>query len=622
MNEQTTIIELLRSQIDQSNSIIQQYKKDVLSIEQEEQLHQALSNDKTSIIEIDFQSIKNIVEKFQITDEETKTKLLNELFLSKEILKMNKEEHTTVELDTSQQEALDIFLSKLTKVIASEKEMLENPNSDYNHTLTLEKKYKNLLSLLNNPNNKELITDTETIATLIKESKIEESEKRKIILFLMKYNQVLYNSKQGETVPVKEIGERLDEESVKEIFQKFDYNFEKLSSDMQTDILEYGNLENIGEVLLALKENKYSHFDLNKNQDKNRLFSLILQATKEIIDENTTFATENGLNQNQVLTMPGILMKQSRGYSRRKQTTRTTSSKKKVSSSDTKDLLTGSAEDFRKNIELLKANGLSADLVYRKCKTLLTLPHKKLVRNLSLFQKYGFSFNERNKETDPALTSLVSANFADITDQFIEIHPEGLQYLRQNLSNLAIISNPKSLIFYNIYKTREPYMDETGTLIDGPFKQIKDANSTTLQLRGEVTKRGKYKDYAFLGITEENKEENTGTFTKIFENQEQYNEIMDNVDSSEIDDDIFEDPYIQKINEYSDPNEPLAYNFDGIRISKLKVLRVYNTLLKSGVTPSKDSFMYAISYNTIISENNYNKLDKLVEKQITGGKNK
>ena len=79
---------------------------------------------------------------------------------------------------------------------------------------------------------------------------------------------------------------------------------------------------------------------------------------------------------------------------------------------------------------------------------------------------------------------------------------------------------------------------------------------------------------------------------------------------------IFDNRYIQKINTFSDDQEPLIYNFDGIRISKIKVLRIFNILIKNSIIGNLDSFMFSISYNTIISEDNYNKLYDLIKDAI------
>ena len=87
---------------------------------------------------------------------------------------------------------------------------------------------------------------------------------------------------------------------------------------------------------------------------------------------------------------------------------------------------------------------------------------------------------------------------------------------------------------------------------------------------------------------------------------------MEKDDGRVIDVGSFGNEYIQKINVFSDEVEPLIYNFGGIRISKIKVLRIFNILIKNGILASLDSLLFAITYNTIISAENYERLSKMI----------
>ena len=119
-----------------------------------------------------------------------------------------------------------------------------------------------------------------------------------------------------------------------------------------------------------------------------------------------------------------------------------------------------------------------------------------------------------------------------------------------------------------------------------------------------------------MGITDTNKVSVTNTFIPKFKDQDKYKNILEKNKYRVIDVDIFDNRYIQKINTFSDDQEPLMYNFDGIRISKIKVLRIFNILIKNGIMSNLDSFMFSVSYNTIISEDNYNKLYDLIKDAI------
>ena len=138
-----------------------------------------------------------------------------------------------------------------------------------------------------------------------------------------------------------------------------------------------------------------------------------------------------------------------------------------------------------------------------------------------------------------------------------------------------------------------------------------------LQLKAIITRNNKkYRNTYYKGINKDNKKEITNTIDINFKDKDKYDNIIKNTKDLQISNSIFNNAYIQSINKYIDYDSALIYNFKGIRISRLKVLRIYNTLIKSGIKDSFDSLMYAITYNTIISRENYDKLSKCIKKEI------
>lgn len=70
------------------------------------------------------------------------------------------------------------------------------------------------------------------------------------------------------------------------------------------------------------------------------------------------------------------------------------------------------------------------------------------------------------------------------------------------------------------------------------------------------------------------------------------------------------------LNIFSD-TETLLYNMNGLKISKLKVLRIYNALCENNLGGTLDALLYAICYNKIITEEEYNQLKKTIAEQTT-----
>ena len=56
-----------------------------------------------------------------------------------------------------------------------------------------------------------------------------------------------------------------------------------------------------------------------------------------------------------------------------------------------------------------------------------------------------------------------------------------------------------------------------------------------------------------------------------------------------------------------------AYNIDGVLISRYKVLRYMTTLIYNGMNESKDMLMYAITKNSFLTKEEYEKIETVVE---------
>ena len=70
---------------------------------------------------------------------------------------------------------------------------------------------------------------------------------------------------------------------------------------------------------------------------------------------------------------------------------------------------------------------------------------------------------------------------------------------------------------------------------------------------------------------------------------------------------------LERLEEYTDQTNPLRYNFEGTLISKLKVKRIYNILKNYNIHELEDSLLYAVLYNTIINQADYEKVKKIVK---------
>lgn len=592
------LIHLLKKSISEKKAIIHryyQYKDDTL--EEKQELEKLMFASCYNISTVSLETINDIIDSFSISNDEKK-QLKEDISTIMTILKLNNISGTTLVLDDSQINVLNKFTNYLHEYVVTRRDFATYENIDIEKISSLNDKYKSLATLLNNPKNKKFVSDIPTLNILFDENNVSSDERKDILLSIIKYNKSLFNYKKKEDESsITKYGD-LDIDKVRAIFKKYDYDFDSYSESFRDKVLGNGSFVRIREVLDSLYKYKFP-----KVLNEYTLMSLLLGADKETISKCVSLATSNKLKVEQLLRIPGVLIKRENGtiLSKRYNKFRIVG----YDSDNYKDevYIVGSFKDFEKNIYSLSKYGLSIKNVFNRCPLVLVFPNEILSDNLETFLEYGFTFKDRsNNLFDKAMPALLCNNLAEVIDQFIEIHPYGISYLRQNLSCIKTVSSCFDTMFYKIYYS---------IMMNG----INEAFITVISNNKSFLCFKSLESEEYLNINDNNKAEITNTIIPEFTDRGKYMEIIKNTDLS-IDIEIFDNEFIQNINIYSDKEEPLIYNFDGIRISKIKVLRIFNALLKNHVLANMDSFMFSVTYNTIINQNDYNRLADIIKKVI------
>ena len=592
------LIHLLKKSISEKKAIIHryyQYKDD--GLEEKQELEKLMFASCYNISTVSLETINDIIDSFSISNDDKK-QLKEDISTIMTILKLNNISGTTLVLDDSQINVLNKFTNYLHEYVVTRRDFATYENIDIEKITFLNDKYKSLATLLNNPKNKKFVSDISTLNILFDENNVSSDEKRDILLSIIKYNKSLFNYKKKEDESsITKYGD-LDIDKVRVIFKKYDYDFDSFSDNFRNKVLGNGSFVRIREVLDSLSKYKFP-----KVLNEYTLMSLLLGSDKETISRCVSLATSNKLKVEQLLRIPGVLIKRQNGtiLSKRYNKFRIVG----YDSDNYKDevYIVGSFKDFEKNIYSLSKYGLSIKNVFNRCPLVLVIPNEILSDNLETFLEYGFTFKDRsNNLFDKAMPALLCNNLAEVIDQFIEIHPYGISYLRQNLSCIKTVSSCFDTMFYKIYYS----IMKKG--INEAFITVISNNKSFLCFKNLDSEE-------YLNINDNNKVEITNTIIPEFTDRGKYMEIIKNTDLS-IDFEIFDNEFIQNINVYSDKEEPLIYNFDGIRISKIKVLRIFNALLKNHVLANMDSFMFSVTYNTIINQNDYNRLADIIKKVI------
>lgn len=582
MTEQTELITVLKDAINNKKNDVREYNNRLdQNLRGKMQILDDLRQDVNEITKVDMNTLNEIIQLFPLPDEK-KASLKKELDIIKALLTLNQTEKTNYTLHPNQLAAFTTFIDNLEKYI--EKKNLEKQSIDpeYNHIMVLTNRYKNLLSKLKKPNHEELITDIDTILHLFSENQVSEEDRQAILLSLIKYNQEVIAKKEHD---INHRRVDLTTLELTSIFQRYGYDFSKLDTSYQIKLKKEGDRKNIDEVFLAMQDVGFVRF----HEDTSGLIltSLLLGSTKKIIEDVTSLARERGINLTTSQQLISAYLPRTYLWNGRYHI--------------------GKMEDFKKNLVLLAEHGISIPDVSSKIKELLTISNSRLQNNLEWLERYGlYKDTVSDLLLDDFLSALMSKNIPEIIDLWIESHPLGIVYVKNNLSVLSSYVSDDVLLFYKLHMS---LMQNDVS----PFRLTVSNGVKKLHLRKEFTND----TIPYLGIYDlESAKEVTKTFEILFEKQDKYMNCARLSLTNSISDNVFDYPYIVSMNHFSDPHETLLYDIAGIKISKLKVLRIYDSLCKCGLGDSLDALLFAVTYHKLFTEYEYHKLVVTIKEEV------
>lgn len=582
MTEQTELITILKDAINNKKNDVREYNNRLdQNLRGKMQILDDLRQDVNEITKVDMNTLNEIIQLFPLPDEK-KASLKKELDIIKALLTLNQTEKTNYTLHPNQLAAFTTFIDNLEKYI--EKKNLEKQSIDpeYNHIMVLTNRYKNLLSKLKKPNHEELITDIDTILHLFSENQVSEEDRQAILLSLIKYNQEVIAKKEHD---INHRRVDLTTMELTSIFQRYGYDFSKLDTSYQIKLKKEGDRKNIDEVFLAMQDVGFVRF----HEDTSGLIltSLLLGSTKKIIEDVTSLARERGINLTTSQQLISAYLPRTYLWNGRYHI--------------------GKMEDFKKNLVLLAEHGISIPDVSSKAKELLTISNSRLQNNLEWLERYGlYKDTVSDLLLDDFLSALMSKNIPEVIDLWIESHPLGIVYVKNNLSVLSSYVSDDVLLFYKLHMS---LMQNDVS----PFRLTVSNGVKKLHLRKEFTND----TIPYLGIYDlESAKEVTKTFEILFEKQDKYMNCARLSLTNSISDNVFDYPYIVSMNHFSDPHETLLYDIAGIKISKLKVLRIYDSLCKCGLGDSLDALLFAVTYHKLFTEYEYHKLVVTIKEKV------
>lgn len=566
------LINLLKDAINDKKKAVKEYNNHLdKNLSNKIEVLENLRKDINEITKIEMSMLNEMVDSFQISDKD-KDDMKKELDIIKALLTLNQKEKTNYTLLPSQLTTISAFLDNLETYIEEKNIEKQAIDPEYKNIIMITNKYKDLLYKIKDPNTNELIMDVDTILQLFQDTKITEEEKQMILLTLIKYNQeVMYekeNNHQKKRATIKELTA---------IFSRYGYSFSKLDKKYQDQLKKYGTLKNIEDVLSIMQKLEFPKID--EKEEGLLLVTYLIATNKDALEEVAAFAQERGINLTELKNLVCAFIANDYLYN----------NKHRI----------GRKDDFRKNISLLVEHGISIPAIINKGKDLLVISNDKLQKNLDWLECYGlYSTMQEESLLDDFITALKSQNIPEVIDLWLENHQLGLQYIKNNLSILASHMSNQAILFYKLYKSEKENKNDA-------FRLTVSNGVKKLSLRKEMT----HNNIDYQGIHDK---ESALIVTKhqkpIFAREKDYEQVAKKSLHNKISDDIFTREEIVSLNRFSDLKETLLYDINGLKISKLKVLRIYDALCKNNLGGTLESLLYSICYNKIITKEEYEKL--------------
>lgn len=264
-----------------------------------------------------------------------------------------------------------------------------------------------------------------------------------------------------------------------------------------------------------------------------------------------------------------------------------------------KDGDNSSYQDFMKNMYMLDELGITPEHFALIDIETLCISHNRLKRNVLMLEKYQVPRDCYLK----SITVLKSTkNLSDELDMWIELgNSESLSYLH---NRLAVLVN--NIIDKN-FKTK--------------FRILRDLDiNITINDNYKSIRRDLFKDLDFIsenGVVTINGGRYIVTYVPFEVNNSKYDGLMNKRMIEFQEDNASKNEIYQKFVNNTECVRNLYYNVPGVgKVSKNKVYRVFNNLLNNGENNYRNMLIYAITYKSAITEEEYNSACNYVDQLL------
>ena len=155
---QTRLITIITKELEKHKSFVEKHKTALTLSVLNRRLLESLKQDKTNIADESEETLSNIIESFDINPVE-KIILKNNIEVIKNIIQMNKDEGTTIELEENQKQSLETFIKYLEEQNNKEEISLPQDEPEYENSISKINELTEILEQLNDRYNTKIINN-------------------------------------------------------------------------------------------------------------------------------------------------------------------------------------------------------------------------------------------------------------------------------------------------------------------------------------------------------------------------------------------------------------------------------------------------------------------------------
>lgn len=262
---------------------------------------------------------------------------------------------------------------------------------------------------------------------------------------------------------------------------------------------------------------------------------------------------------------------------------------------ETNSSITGGLSNYENNVKFLNSKNIKCSDVLSDCVTFFSFKTSTNKKIYEFLQKYLIPLKDQYGRTKKGFSALKHNGIFDNLD--IGIECGCYEYYKDNIT--VLIDNKINMYRIKLAEKKNHSASEF-------FDEVNMKNNLGVKkvLRRSALEKGQFGENQYKTFDQYN----AVTIDNYINSDtvELYDKILKSNENINITDISERDYYIQKLDNAYMKND-LIYDFDGVIISRLKVLRFYQTLISSPeIEPSYDVLLYVITKLSMLDEEEMN----------------